>query len=189
LVEVTLQHVIGTVALIGLIISASLFYTIFTGSVQDDNRKKQLVQISENVSLNLEEMINLAKFSRYSIDNMSKIIDLPTDIDGKTYEVQLVDDPIQGFIVHSFLATSPSISSDSTIPYNSAGTPLKLETTQNPYPMTIGVNQQKIVCSGTVYGKNGTVVWANIDWTGSNGDAPRQIIIGLGWLNGTAIGG
>ncbi len=54
MVEVSIQHIIGTVALIGLVISSGLFYTVFTSYVQDSNRRKELEQISATVALNLE---------------------------------------------------------------------------------------------------------------------------------------
>jgi hypothetical protein len=181
MVEVTLQHIIGTVALIGLVISAGLFYTIFTSFVQDDNRKKELGQISENVALNLEEMINLIKFSKYSSDYMIKIIDLPTDVGGRSYQIQLVNDTNRLY-VHTFLTTQQTVSADSTIPYNSGDIPLKLNTTETIYNINIGVDNLKIACSGTIYGKNGTVIWTNPDWSNSNGDSPSLITIGIGWV-------
>ena len=178
--EVSLQHIIGTVALIGLLISASLFYTIFTSSIQDDNRKKQLAQISENVALNIEEMINLAKFSKYSSEYMVRIIDLPVDIDGKSYEIQLVDDSIKGFYVHTFLATQQTISANSTIPYNSGDIPIILETTDIPYTRIVGIDKIEISISGTIYGKNATVIWANPIWT-LEGNLVN-IVVGIGWV-------
>ena len=42
MVEVSLQHIIGTVALIGLVVSACLFYSVYTTAVQNDSREKQL---------------------------------------------------------------------------------------------------------------------------------------------------
>lgn len=180
--EVSLQHIIGTVALIGLVISAGLFYSIFTSSLQDDNRKKQLAQISENVALNMEEMINLAKFSKYSSEYMVKIIDLPVDIDGKSYQIQLNEDPTKGFYVHTFLSTQKTISADSAIPYNSAGIPIKLETTETAYTITAGINNVTISVSGTIYGKNSTAIWANIDWGNPIGDSPKLITVGIGWV-------
>ena len=186
MVEVTIQHLIGTVALIGLVISAGLFYTIFTSFVQDDNRKKELGQISENVALNLEEMINLIKFSKYSSDYMIKIIDLPTDVGGRSYQMQLVNDTNndtnRGLYVHTFLTTQQTVSADSTIPYNSGDVPLKLNTTETIYNINVGVDNLKIACSGTIYGKNGIVIWANLDWNNSNGDLPSLITIGIGWV-------
>ncbi len=180
--EVSLQHIIGTVALIGLIISTGLFYTVYTTYVQNDNRKKELGQISENVAINIEEMINLAKFSKYSTDYMIKIIDLPNDLGGRTYKIQLMNDPQKGFYVHAFLATQQTVSSDSSIPYNSGGIPLKLETSAALSGITAGADNLSIARSATVYGKNGTAIWANLDWSNSNGDSPNLITIGIGWV-------
>jgi hypothetical protein len=180
MVEVSIQHIIGTVTLIGLVISAGLFYTIFTTFVQDDNRKKELGQISENVALNLEEMINLIKFSKYSSDYMIKIIDLPTDVGGRSYKIQLVNDANRLY-VHTFLTTQQTVSADSTIPYNSGDIPLKLNTTETIYNINVGVDNLKIACSGTIYGKNGTVIWANLDWDYLTG-LPSSITVGIGWV-------
>jgi len=182
MVEVSIQHIIGTVTLIGLVISAGLFYTIFTTFVQDDNRKKELGQISENVALNLEEMINLIKFSKYSSDYMIKIIDLPTDVGGRSYKIQLVNDTNRGLYVHTFLTTQQTVSADSTIPYNSGDIPLKFNTAETIYNINVGVDNLKIACSGTIYGKNGAVIWANPDWNNSNGNSPFLITIGIGWV-------
>ena len=183
MVEVSLQHIIGTVALIGLVVSACLFYSSYTTAVQNDSREKQLGQISENVALNIEEMINLAKFSKYSSDYMVKIIDLPTAVGDQTYKVQLVSDPDKGVYVHTFLATQPTIKADSTIPYNSGIIPIKAETTETPYNIVAGANNLTITCSGTIYAKSGTAIWANMDWT-SGGNEPDLITIGIGWVSG-----
>jgi hypothetical protein len=186
MVEVSIQHIIGTVSLLGLIISAGLFYSIFTSYVQDSNREKQLGQISETVALNLVEMINLVKFSKYSSDYMIKIIDLPTDLNGRVYKIQLVNDTNRGFYVHTFLTTQQTVSADSTIPYNTGDIPLKFNTTETTttdtiYKINVGVENLTIACSGTIYGKNGVVIWANLDWDYSTG-LPSSITIGIGWV-------
>ena len=84
---VSIQHIIGSVTLVGLIISAGVFYSLFTDFVQNDARRKELGQISENVALNMEEMINLMKYSQYYNNYTLKIIDLPADIAGKSYKI------------------------------------------------------------------------------------------------------
>ncbi len=182
MVEVSLQHIIGTVALIGLVVSACLFYSVFTSAVQDDGRKKQLGQISENVALNIEEMINLAKFSKYSSDYMVKLIDLPVAVGDQPYKVQLVNDSAKGVYVHAFLATQPTISADSTLPYNSGNIPIRAETTQTPNKITVGVDNLTITCSGTIYAKNGTAIWSKMDWA-VNESEPDLITIGIGWVS------
>jgi hypothetical protein len=180
MVESSIQHIIGTVSLIGLVISAGLFYAVFTSFVQDDNRKKVLGQISESVALNLEEMINLVKFSKYSSDYLIKIIDLPTDVGGKAYEIQLVNDSNRLYI-HTFLAAQQTLNANSTIPYNSGEIPLKWNTTDTKYEINAGVDNLKIACSGTIYGKNGIVIWANLDWDYLTA-VPVSITIGIGWV-------
>jgi hypothetical protein len=189
MVEVSIQHIIGTASLIGLVISAGLFYSIFTSFVQDSNREKKLGQISETVALNLEETINLIKFSKFSNDYMIKIIDLPTEVGGRAYKIQLVDDTNdknqdgtnRGLYVHTFLATQQTVSADSTLPYNSGDIPLKFNTTETIYKINVGVENLTIACSGTIYGKNGAVIWANLDWDYSTG-LPSSITIGIGWV-------
>jgi hypothetical protein len=180
MVEVCIQHIIGTAALIGLLISSGLFYTVFTSFVQDDIRKNQLGQISETVALNLEETINLIKFSKYSSDYMIKIIDLPTDVGGRGYQIQLVNDSNR-LLVQTFLTTQQTVNANSTIPYNSGEIPLKLNTTDTLYHIEVGVDPLKVACSGTIYGKNDVVIWANLDWDDSTG-LPYQITVGVGWV-------
>ena len=181
MVTVSIQNIIGTVSLIALVISAGLFYSVYTSSIQDDIRKIQLGQISESVALTLEETINLMKFSKYSHDSnyVIKIIDLPTDLGGRSYKIRLIDDSNR-LIVNSFLSTQPTLSSNSTIPYNSGDTPLIFNTTETTYTINPSGNYL-IACSGTIYGKSGTVVWANArydDYTG----LPISIRIGIGWV-------
>lgn len=179
--NIQIQHVIGTVALIGLVISASLCYEIFTSFAQNDNRRKELGQISEDVALNIEEMINLvkfAKFSSYYSNYTVKIIDLPIDVGGKSYQIQLLD----SFKVHAFLTDDTSTSADSTIPFNLGDIPLHLNTTAQVYKLSVGIDNTQISCSGTIYGKNGTIVWAYPDWRDSIGNSPTNMTVGIGWV-------
>lgn len=182
MVEVSLQHIIGTVALIGLVVSVCLFYSVFTSSVQTDNRSQQLQQISGTVSLNAEELLNLVKFSKYSQDYMAKVIDLPNAVGDQPYKVQLISDPQKGIYIHTYLANQPSIYADSSIPYNSGGTSITAETDQTPHTITAGVDNTTITCQGTVYGKSATVIWAKLTWS-SDSTEPDQITLGIGWVN------
>jgi hypothetical protein len=179
MVEVSLQHVIGTVALIGLMVSVCLFYGVFTSSVQQDSQEKQLQQISGTVALNAEELINLAKFSKYSQDYMVKVVDLPNAVGGAPYEVQLTSNS-QGIYIHSFLAAQPSIYADATIPTNSGGTSIVTDTSSRT--IKAGTDNTLITSQGTVYGKNATVIWASLTWS-ADAVEPDQIKIGLGWVN------
>lgn len=180
MVELSIQHIIGTVSLIALVTSVGLFYSVFTSSVQDENRKTVLGQISESVALNIEEMVNLAKFSKYSNDYLVRIIDFPMDVGGRAYKIQLVNESNRLF-VHTFLATQQSLNANSTVPYNSGEIPLKWNTTDSIYKIDVGVDNLTIACSGTIYGKTGAVIWANLDWDYLTA-LPASITIGLGWV-------
>lgn len=187
MVEVSIQHIIGTVALIGLVISSGLFYTVFTSYVQDSNRQKELEQVSASVALNIEEMINLIKFSKFSDaysgndSYMIKIIDLPSDVGGRAYKIHLEVDASNRAHVYSFLSTQQSVSADSTIPYNSGGILLKYDTTDVVHNIIAGVENLTIACSGIIYGKSSTVIWANLDWDYLTG-LPTSINVGIGWV-------
>jgi hypothetical protein len=184
MVQISIQHIIGTVALIGIVISASLFYNIFTSFVQDDSRRKELGQISENVALNIAEMINIVKFETFSSNYGNytiKIIDLPTQVGGQPYKIQLVN--VSGQMqVHSFLSTHESISANSTIPFNSGGSSIVLNTTSTIYHIKTGLDLVKIACSGMVYGKNGTAIWAHPVWDSGIGNSPSAVTVGIGWV-------
>lgn len=183
MVEVSLQQVIGTVALIGLMVSVCLFYSVFTASVQQDGQEKQLQQISGTVALNAEEMINLVKFSKYSQSCMVKVIDLPNAVNGQPYKVQLVSDPEKGSIyIHTFLANQPTIYANATIPLNSGNTAIVAETPETPYTFTAGIDNVKITCQGTIYAKSSTAIWTSLTWS-DNAVEPDQIKLGIGWVN------
>jgi hypothetical protein len=183
MVEVSLQHIIGTVALIGLVVSVCLFYSVYTASIQTDSQERQLQQISGTVALNAEEMINLVKFSKYNGEAcMAKVIDLPNAVGGQPYNVQLVSDPQKGIYIHTFLAAQPTIYADSSIPLNSGGTPIVADTSETPQPITAGADNTKITCQSIVYGKDSTVIWAKLVWGETT--EPNQITLGIGWVSG-----
>jgi hypothetical protein len=73
------------------------------------------------------------------------------------------------------------LNANATIPYNSGEIPLKWNTTDTKYEITAGVDNLKIACSGTIYGKNGTVIWANLDWDYLTA-IPASITMGIGWV-------
>lgn len=180
--NVSISHLIGTVALMSLFITAGLSYAIITSYIESDVYKQQLQQISENVALNLVEMMNLIKFAKYSSGYMIKAIDLPSDLGGRAYVVQLVNDTSQWGHVHAFLSTQKGLSADSTIPFNSeAGTEIQLFTNATVQHIQAGIDNTTIACSGTVYGGNEIVIWAQPIWNDEN----YSITIGIGWIQAT----
>lgn len=130
--DVPLKHIIGTVALVGLVISASLAYIVIASFVEADVLKSQLNQIAEYVSLNLAEMINLVNFADVSsVYAMMKVLNLPPDLGGRAYTIELIKEPDGGYWVKTQLVTMPHITSTSSIPVNSTRTKIILVTSLN----------------------------------------------------------
>jgi hypothetical protein len=151
--DIPLKHVIGTIALIGLIISATLAYTIITSYIEADVAKKQLQQIAEHVALNLVEIISLVNFAHYSTtEPMIKILNLPVDLGGKAYTIQLINKTNQGegCYVTATLVSRTDVTASSLIPLNSTQTQLTLITDTNGN-FTLGKNEI-MRYSGIVYG-------------------------------------
>lgn len=142
--DVPIQHIIGTVALIGLLICVSLAYNIITESMQTEVRKQQLQQVAENVALNLVEVITLDHFSN-SIGNVTRTLDLPLELAGKTYVVQIFNDTSKpnSCFVKVYLATMPYVNATSPIPLNATQSQIALET------------------DSTIYGGAKNIVWAS----------------------------
>jgi hypothetical protein len=179
-----IQHIIGTLALIGLMISIGLAYSVITSYVETDIKQQQLKQISENVALNIVEISNLIRFANYTNKPMMKILDLPVDVSGDSYTVQLVDGQAygEGYYVRANLTTNEHITAKSLIPTN-AGQNLVLNTTTATSNLTVGFDNTNILCSGLVYGKNGFVIWGSTKQELGPNDIPFQIIeVGIGWI-------
>jgi len=152
--------VIGTVALIGLVIATGLAYTIITSYIEADVTKQQLNQIAEHVALNLVKIVSLVKFANYlNNEPMMKVLKLPSDLGGKAYVIKLMNGTIsgQGCYVYTQLVTREDIAASSPILLNSTQTRLKLKTEGDARPLTYplpvrGGNEGIIQWSSTVYG-------------------------------------
>lgn len=154
--DVPIKHVIGTIALIGLVIAVGLSYSIITSYIEADVIRKQLEQISEHVALNLVEIVSLVNFANFVKDRpMMKILDLPSDLGGKAYIIKLVKvegtDQIKGHYVQAQLATREDVYARSSLPLNATQSQIVLITdTTGKLPVT---GEDKIIeYSGSVYG-------------------------------------
>jgi hypothetical protein len=158
--DVPLKHVIGTVALIGLIIAVGLTYTTITSYIEADVTKKQLEQIAEYVSLNLVEIINLVDFSNYQTAKMNKTLKLPSDLSGKAYLIKLVNETEgeEGYYVYVQLVTQQDVYARSHIPLNSTKTRLKFLTNIIVY----GGTQEIRNAEGQIIGFRQVFVWAEM---------------------------
>ncbi|MEM0253075.1 MAG: hypothetical protein QXK78_00705 [Candidatus Bathyarchaeia archaeon] len=165
--DVILKHIIGTLALIGLVITVGLAYTTTASYVEMEVAKVQLKQIAEHVSLNLIEVISLVSFANYP-SRQIKGIDLPTDIGGKAYMVKLMVKEGKCY-VRAELATEVTYT-ESLIPIK-PDEDIKFLT---EVEFIQGENGE--IYSGIIYGGNSnTFVWAEL--MRPNG----EIIAGLGW--------
>jgi hypothetical protein len=105
---IPIKHVIGTVALIGVVIAVGFSYTIITSYIDADIMKQQLNQIAEYVALNLIEITSLVNYANYSGTPMMKILKLPSDLGGRTYSIsllKLVSETGQGYYVEAQLVS------------------------------------------------------------------------------------
>jgi hypothetical protein len=161
--DVPLKHVIGTVALIGLVIAISLSYTIITSYIEGDVARNKLNQIAEYVSLNLVEMISLTSFANTSdIYAQIKILNLPSDLAGKAYMIQLINatNKNQGCYVQTQLVTRKDLTAKAPIPINSTKTQVKIVTEMEGDLRVRGQTEKRVYPSGMVYGgSREIVVW------------------------------
>ena len=183
--HVPIQHVIGTVALIALVITATLSFSIVSSDIEADVQEQQLRQISEKIASNIVELINIAKFSIFNYEPLMRTMDLPTDVGGATYTVQLVDGTGEGkgYYVKANLVTNQHIAAESSIPLNYTGTTqITLQNQPATEQIPIGLHQTPINSNNIIYGKPGSVVWAQANWDSPNNATITSIKVGLGWV-------
>jgi hypothetical protein len=164
--HIPIQHIIGTVALIGLVISASLAFNVISSFITEDIVEQQLSQVSDLVALNLVEVVNLINFANsgemYQRNNtIVKAVSLPLDAGGKAYTVTLTRTNGEGYSVASNLVTQNTTSATSLIPVNSTTSSLQIIT--EPITMTYNGEQENwvVTSKSLIYGGNGNiVVWA-----------------------------
>ena len=173
--DVPIQHVIGTVALIALLIAGGLAYTAVTSYIEAEAAKRQLDQIAEYVALNLVELVSLVNYANFlNNKTMMKLINLPSDIGGKAYSITLINETTQGkgCYVQASLVVRKDVAVSSPIPLNSSQTQLRLATDDEGVLLVGWRRTDTIQYRGTVYGgTQDTVVWGwrkddNTTWAG-----------------------
>jgi hypothetical protein len=158
--HVPLSHIIGTIAIIAVVIGATLAYTIITSYAEANVLKTQLTQIAENISLNLVEIISLTNFGNvFTNETMMKTLNLPTDLANRAYFIQLIADT-QGYYVQTELVVRTDITAKSPIPLNSTQTQLVIMTNGTDTLQVRGGDQGTIQCYPLIYGgRENIVVW------------------------------
>ncbi|MEM1900591.1 MAG: hypothetical protein QW335_03840 [Candidatus Nezhaarchaeales archaeon] len=93
MVHVSIQHVIGTVALIGLVLSLASAYHIIVSSIEGEVIKTQLSQTAEYISMSLAHVISLTDFTYGVLDTtypVTKHLVLPKTVSGKPYNFTIL---------------------------------------------------------------------------------------------------
>jgi len=89
MVSVTISHVIGTVALIGLFITASMSYSIYFSEVQEQANIAQLRGIADHVSNTLLDIYSIG-LSSEAEQLLVKSLDIPSQVSQSSYNLSLV---------------------------------------------------------------------------------------------------
>ena len=158
--DVPIAHIIGTAALIALVMSVTLAYQIIVGFVETNVLKAQLKQVAEYASMNLVNLITLTEFAYGDISTltvMTKSLKLPEDLGGNPYRVRLVNEG-GNYYVQAELVTRTDLTAKSPLPLNSTKTSVIIVTDEIQLP------DSSVTPSNVVYGGNPNIVvwcWKN----------------------------
>jgi len=158
--DVPITHIIGTAALIGLVISVALAYQIIVDYIEANVLEAQLEQIAEYVSMNLVNLISLTEFAYGDLSSptvMTKILNLPEDLNERPYLIRLVNESGNCY-VEAKLVTRSDISARSPIPLNSTRARLTITTEETISEISNIFPEGTITLSTTVYGGNPKIV-------------------------------
>jgi len=88
---VAIQHIVGTAALLVLVISLAYAYQTVVTSVQIGAIRTQASQVAEYVAQSVSDIVSLTEFAYGALSSgtVSKSLKLPTDLSGKPYLVRL----------------------------------------------------------------------------------------------------
>ncbi|MEM1998032.1 MAG: hypothetical protein QXU02_04350 [Candidatus Bathyarchaeia archaeon] len=175
-VHVSIQHIIGTVALIGLAISLALAYQIVVGYVEENAIKTQLNQIAEYVSMSITNTISLTDFTYGALSTseaVSKRLNLPLDLGGKPYNITIVERGGR-YYVHASVVGRKDLYAESPITASSTQRIQIFTGGDLPEGLLEGSNIEPMVW---VYGGSPNMVV----WCRKAGDI---IYVGLGLLTG-----
>ncbi len=180
--DVPISHVIGSIALVLLTISVASYFIITYSHVQSDILKQQLREVGEYVQANLMEIIALVDFKNFLEQYATfKILELPPDLSGYAYAVELTKDSENSPIISLYLVSRRDVSVSLKIPLNATVSNLIIHTVNDPWePLSskggvikssgriysgVRSNKEKVVVWGWVYEKlesGVNVIWAGI---------------------------
>lgn len=149
--DVPISHVIGSIALMLLTISVASYFIITYSHVQSGILKQQLREVGEYIQTNLIEIIALVDFKNF-LDKYAtfKILELPPDLSGYAYAVELTKDSENVPIINLYLISRRDVSVSLKIPLNTIESNVIIYTANDPWeplPSRGGV----IKSSGKIY--------------------------------------
>ncbi|MEM2169421.1 MAG: hypothetical protein QW186_06425 [Candidatus Bathyarchaeia archaeon] len=160
MVYASIQHIIGTAALIGLAISAALAYQITVGYIETSVLQSQLNQTAEYVSMSMANMISLTEFTYgiLSTGTVIKRLSLPVDLSGKTYIIRLVKE-VGRYRVRVEIDGRSDLYATSPILVNSTATSILILTDETIQEFeNIRLSDESVKPKTYVYGGNPNIV-------------------------------
>ncbi len=175
-----------------LTISIGVSFSTVASFVQTDVNKKEMQQVASQVSLNLIEIATLTNSSGYAPMTLVKTMALPSEVSGRAYFVELVNETSQGkgYAVKVSLVSQPSVNVESPLPFNStSGQTIVVTSPQNWAGTSCSLQQDIVPCSkpsvtyineingnreSIVYGGSNSTVWAYQE--------PGVLYMGIGYL-------
>jgi len=167
MVSVTVSHVIGTVALIGLFITASMSYSIYFADLQEQASTAQLRGIADYISSVILDVYSIGSSSAGG-QLLVKTLKIPSQVSESSYNLSLVrvhtPSSEVAFAVLVKLTWKPSIYAESQLPWNGLDGQLSISNGTLPEGFESSTLEPKVfVLSGAStpvvwYCKNGTSI-------------------------------
>ncbi|MEM2375728.1 MAG: hypothetical protein QXH19_05585 [Candidatus Bathyarchaeia archaeon] len=165
--EVALAHVIGTVMLILVFISAALFYQHYYSSLRVEALSRQLWEAASYIASNVADLVSLCFIN--PIDQLIiKTLDLPEKIGEEYYSIIIIKPAISDadeeiILVRAYLNSNPYIYGEAILPF------AMINVWNGMGGIDLSIIEPKLVVSSST---PNSVIWA----LARNG----TIIIGLG---------
>jgi len=120
-VSVTISHVIGTVALIGLFITAGMSYQMHFANLREEAGAAQLQSIADYVSTAIMDVYSIGSSAKGD-QFLFKTLEIPGQVAESSYNISLIRVTTvsgeQTFSVLARLTWKPTVYAESVLPFN-----------------------------------------------------------------------
>ncbi len=174
MVHVSIQHIIGTAALLVLVLSLAYAYQVVVTSVQISAIRTQMNQVAEYVAQSVSDIVSLTEFAYGALSSgtVSKSLKLPADLSGKPYLVRLESREGGCYVVVEVSGLS-DVYATSPIPLKNATAAVWIVADGG-----FELSDARVKPKPYVYGGNPkAVVWCEKTWLEGQG---YVILVGLG---------